>query len=152
MTTQELYDFIRQHTLGVMATVSPTGTPEAALVGIAVTPELELILDTAATSRKCTNVRDNPRVAFVIGRRGEVTLQYEGMADEPRGSELRRCKAVYFDKFPEGREREQWPDITYIRVRPTWLRYSDYSQTPAQIAERSFTPDHSRAAPIRPEA
>jgi hypothetical protein len=34
---------------------------------------------------------------------------------------------LYFARFPEGRARLAWPGITYVRVRTSWLRYSDYS-------------------------
>ena len=42
------------------------------------------------------------------------------------GVELERMRALYLAKFPDGRERLTWPGITHVRVRPTWLRYSDY--------------------------
>jgi len=45
MTTNFLYDFIRQHKHGVLATVSPGKIPESAYVGIAVTPDLKIIFD-----------------------------------------------------------------------------------------------------------
>ena len=28
-----------------------------------------------------------------------------------------------------------WPDLIYVRVRPTWIRYSDYNVDPPQIVE-----------------
>jgi general stress protein 26 len=135
MTRQDLYEFARLHKLAVLATVSHLQAPEAALVGIAVTSELELVFNTIESSRKCQNLRRNPKVAFVIGWEGEVTLQYEGQADEPAGNDLDRCKTVYFEAFPDGHERERWPGITYFRVRPTWARYSDYSKQPPEIVE-----------------
>jgi hypothetical protein len=48
------------------------------------------------------------------------------VADEPAGEELARLKQVYFARFPDGPEREAWKDITYVRVRLTWARYSDF--------------------------
>jgi hypothetical protein len=53
-------------------------------------------------------------------------VQIEGVADEPRGAELVALKRVYFAAFPDGRTREAWPGITYVRVRPTWIRYGDF--------------------------
>jgi hypothetical protein len=53
-------------------------------------------------------------------------VQYEGIADEPAGADLQRLKDLYFEAFPEGRGRQGWPGITYIRARPIWLRYSDF--------------------------
>lgn len=118
MTKEEIYNFIQKHKLGILATVSYENTPEAAVVGIAVTTNLELIFDTLGETRKCRNLRVNPNIAFVIGWDEEVTLQYEGEAEEPKGIELERFKQVYFEKWPDGVEREKWPDITYFRVRP----------------------------------
>jgi pyridoxine/pyridoxamine 5'-phosphate oxidase len=135
---RKLYTFIQKHRLGVLATVSPLNMPEAAVVGIAVTTDLELIFDTIESSRKCQNLRLNPKIAFVIGWDDEITLQYEGEAHEPRGNQIERCKQVYFEKWPDGPEREKWPGITYFLVRPTWMRYSDYSGTPEEISEYSF--------------
>jgi pyridoxine/pyridoxamine 5'-phosphate oxidase len=137
-TKRELYNFIQEHKLGVLATVSSLNMPEAAVVGIAVTTDLELVFDTIGNSRKSQNLRLNPKIAFVIGWDDEITVQYEGEADEPKGSELERYKQVYFERWPDGPEREQWPGITYFRARPTWIRYSDFNQTPAQITEQTF--------------
>jgi len=40
--------FVRQHGLAVVATRGPDGAPEAALVGVAATDELEIVFDTAS--------------------------------------------------------------------------------------------------------
>src|SRR6188768_3305431 len=113
MTRAELLSFIRRHRYAVQASVAPSGAPQAAVVGIAVSDELELVFDTLGTSRKAQNLRREPRIALVVGWDEEQTVQLEGQADEPRGEELARLKRVYFDAFPDGPEREQWPDITY---------------------------------------
>jgi hypothetical protein len=31
-----------------------------------------------------------------------------------------------------------WPDIAYFVVRPRWIRYSDYYQTPPVIEEATL--------------
>src|SRR6185369_12194609 len=103
---------LRKHRLAVEASASPTGAPQAAVVGIAVSDALELVFDTVDTTRKCANLRRDPRVAFVIGWDEEQTVQLEGIADEPDGDDLARLKAIYFARFPDGRERERQPDIT----------------------------------------
>jgi len=135
MTKRQLYEFIRHHKLAVIASVSQNQWPESALVGIAVTSDLELIFDTIETTRKCENLRTCPRASFVIGWDNETTVQYEGLADEPRGEDLDRCKRVYFSVHPDGPERERWPGITYFRIRPTWARYSNFKDNPPQIFE-----------------
>lgn len=126
MKKTDLLTFLQKHRLGVLATVSPNGNPEAAVVGIAVTDRLELVFDTLDTTRKCQNLRIHPQIAFVIGWDDEATVQLEGIADEPAGPELDRLKAAYFTVYPDGPSRQNWPGITYFRVRPTWARYSNF--------------------------
>ena len=130
----EIYEFIRVRRLAVASTVAANGAPQAALVGIAVTPDLEIIFDTTDATRKCPNLRRDPRIALVIGWDGDQTLQIEGVADEPKGEELDRLKAVYFAAHPDGTQREGWPGLTYFRVKPRWLRFSNYDR-PRRIEE-----------------
>lgn len=138
VSKQELYDFIKARSLAVLATVSGDGAPEAALVGIAVTPDLELIFDTLDATRKFPNLMRDPRIAFVIGWDGEETLQYEGVADQPEGEELERLKDIYFAAIPDGRDRQDWPGLTYVRVKPRWVRFSSYYR-PRRVDEMTFS-------------
>lgn len=130
---------MRLHRWAVQATVSPDGSPEAAVIGIAVTDALEVVFDTVTTTRKVENLRRHPKIAFVIGGLGgdERTVQYEGVVDEPHGADLERLKAQYFEAFPDGRARQSWPGLIYIRARPTWIRYSDFSRQPPTVVEFS---------------
>ena len=123
----ELLSFLQRHRLGVLSTVSASGDPEAAVVGVAVTPELEIIFDTLDSTRKCKNLRKRPHIAFVIGWDEEITVQYEGIADEPTGSERDRILEAYFAVYPECRDHLSWAGITHFRVRPVWARYSDFN-------------------------
>lgn len=134
MTRAELLAFLRMHRLAVVSTVHD-GAPQAAVVGIAVGDDLEIIFDTLTTSRKYQNVRADPRVALVIGWDAEQTAQLEGVADFPTGAELTACKQVYFAAWPHGPEREAWPNIGYVRVRPRWVRFSDFGAVPERVAE-----------------
>ena len=138
MTIPDLFDFIQSLELGVLGTISPEGAPQSSLVGIAVTPELEIIFDTVKTSRKYRNLTVNPACSFSIGWSGEVTIQYEGRAVEPAGDALSRFQSVYFKKWPDGPDRLSWPGITYFVVRPSWIRYSDFDQRPPLIEEFRF--------------
>jgi uncharacterized damage-inducible protein DinB len=148
MTRLELLQFLRGHKLAVQASVASSGSPQAAVIGIVVTDGLEIFFDTLETSRKAQNLRDRARVALVIGGLtwGETrTVQYEGVVDEPAGSELARLKKLYFEQFPDGTAREAWPGITYIRVSPRWLRYSDFRVAPPAIVELTFDEGERRA-------
>ena len=96
------------------------------MVGFAVSDDLELVFDTLATTRKMTNLRRDPRVAVVVGWDDEQTVQIDGVADEPSGPDLQRLKEVYFAVYPDGVARQSWAGITYVRVRPSWVRWSDF--------------------------
>ena len=138
MTRDDLLQFMRSEKYAVQTSVSAAGSPQAAVVGIAVTDAFEIVFDTVASSRKVPNLRANPSIAFVIGgtRDGdERTVQYEGIADEPSGEELARLCAVYYAKFPDGRDRLAWPGLIYVRVKPTWIRYSNFGANPPEIVE-----------------
>jgi general stress protein 26 len=136
MNVEQLLTFMRHERYATQASASLDGVPQAAIVGIAVSDRFELIFDTIATSRKMTNLRTNPKVAFVIGpQNSEQTVQYEGFSDEPSGAELDRLLAFYYERFPDGPERRSWPGLTYVRVTPTWIRYSDFTADPPEIIE-----------------
>lgn len=137
MTQTEIFEFIARHKLGVLGYVSPRGAPRSALVGIAVTAELEIVFDTVSSSRKYGDLVANPDASFVIGT-GEVTVQYEGEAFQPTGTELARYQEVYFAAWPDGPDRLNWPGIAYFVVRPKWIRYGDFDQRPPLIEEFAF--------------
>jgi general stress protein 26 len=138
MSPRALLDFLRSHRLAVEASVSPTGAAQAAVVGFAITDQFEIVFDTLESTRKAQNLRRNPKIALAIGGATdgeERTVQYEGIADEPSGAELEELKQVYYIAYPDGPTRLSWPGLIYIRVRPTWLRYSDYTIDPPAIVE-----------------
>ena len=135
MTFSDLYTFIASKPYAVISTVAADGTPQSALIGIAVTPDLEIIFDTLTTTRKHANLLANPTCSLVIGWDNEKTLQYEGTASLPSNVDISRYQDVYFARWPECRAHQQWPDIAYVVIRPTWLRYSDFNQQPPIIEE-----------------
>jgi general stress protein 26 len=140
MNARSLLEFLRLHRVAVQASVSATASPQAALIGFAVTDAFEIVFDTVETTRKAHNLRQNPRVALVIGGwvpGDERTVQYEGVADEPSGAERDRVKQVYYATYPDGPSRLSWPGLIYVRIRPTWVRYSDYNRNPPEIVEFS---------------
>lgn len=144
ITRKELVEFMRANPLVTAATLSQDGAPQAALLGAATSDQLELVFDTVDNSRKFGNVLRDGRIAVVFGAAGgyvsgshdERTVQYQGVADVPSGRELKRVQEeIYFKLFPEGRERLKWAHIAYVRVRPTWIRYSNYNVNPPEIVE-----------------
>jgi hypothetical protein len=136
MNKTDLFEFIRNHRYGVEASHTQAGPPEAALVGFAVNERLELFFDSFDSTRKVANLRRDPRIAFVIGGQtpgDSRTVQYEGEVDLPTGAELERFKNDYFAVHPDGLRRSKLAGITYFRVRPRWIRCTNFNVAPAQI-------------------
>lgn len=133
-----LLQLMRSQRYAVESTVTADGAPQSATVGVVVSDRFEVFFDTLGTSRKAANLRQHPRVALVFGPNGADaawTMQCEGTADEPTGEDLERLLPLYFERFPDGRDRQQLPGITYVRVRLRWIRCSDYTTVPPTIVE-----------------
>jgi pyridoxine/pyridoxamine 5'-phosphate oxidase len=133
-----LQAFIQRSRYGVLASLSPDGTPQSALLGIACTPALQIVFDTLQNTRKYRNLTQHPQCSMVIGWSGEQTLQLEGYAEELSGALLLSLQDLYFQQWPECRTHLAWPGITYVAITPTWLRFSDYNQSPPAITEVSL--------------
>ncbi len=138
MDKAALYAFCAKSRYATLASVSASGAPQSALIGIAVTEDLEIVFDTLRSSRKYQNLTENPSCSLVIGWTGQQTVQYEGLATQPQGDELTSYLGIYFATWPDGPERLTWPGITHFVVRPRWIRYSDYAQSPPLIEETAF--------------
>ena len=98
MEKTELFAYLRGQCLGVLGTLSRDNEPQGALVGYAVTSDLEILFDTVRTSRKYGNMIANPRVSFTVGntvgKGDERTVQYEGIAEELAGESLARFQEL----------------------------------------------------------
>jgi pyridoxine/pyridoxamine 5'-phosphate oxidase len=138
MDKAAIHSFMARSRYGVLCSISSDGTPQSALVGIAVSSELEIIFDTVKSSRKYPNLLRNSTCSFVVGWQGEQTVQFEGIAVEPQGEELRKYQEAHFAVWPECRAHLSWPGIAYFVVRPTWIRYSDFDHKPPLIDEITF--------------
>ena len=131
MEQSELLTYLRSHRLGVLGTLSPSGEPQAALVGYAITDNLQILFDTVRTTRKYRNMKAKPQVSFTFGNTApatseERTAQYEGIAEELTGAQLDALLTVYLAVWPECVVHQQWPDICWFVIRPRWIRYTDY--------------------------
>lgn len=135
-TKSALYEFIRARGHGVIATAGRDGKPEAALMDLAVTPELEIIFETTDQTRKFANLCRDRRIALVVSE-GSETLQYDGVASEPEGPLLDWARRQYFSVFPQKLSHQNWPGNHYFVMRPLWLRFSNY-HPPRKVEEFCF--------------
>ena len=126
MDLAELVSFVRARALAVVATCGPDGAAEAALVDVAATDAGEIVFDTSVRSRKYRNIQVSPQVALVVGWDDEVSVQCEGGADILMGEERERCLRTYVEQYPDRLERAQNPARALVRIRPVWIRHTDY--------------------------
>lgn len=124
--TSEFVSFVRERGLGVVATLGPNGTPQAAVVAVLATELGEVIFACERGSRKFANIQRRPEVALVIGwDSDEITVQCEGIADEPAGADRERCLKCYLGQFPREERLVQSQQLALVRVRMNWIRYAD---------------------------
>ena len=132
----DLLAFLRRHPYAVQSSVSPAGTPQAAVVGVVVSDSFDVVFDTLRGSRKGRNLAVNSALALTFGSvsaDASRTVQMEGAADIIDPASHAALVAMYLTAFPDGRERQRQPDLIYVRVRPRWLRDSDYGVHPPRV-------------------
>jgi pyridoxine/pyridoxamine 5'-phosphate oxidase len=134
-----LHSFMTRSRYGVVSSIAGDGTPKSALVGLAITSELEIVFDTLKTTRKYANLIARPACSVVLWWGGEQTVQIDGVTFEPVGAQLERYRETYFAAWPEGRDRLAWTGITHLVVRPLWIRAIDYDQAPPLMEEMRFS-------------
>jgi general stress protein 26 len=124
-----ILDFIKKEKIGVLSTVTPDGKPEAAVMAISQTDNLELVFQTPKSYRKYINLKKNPNVAVAFGWdvKEFITVQYEGIAKEARGQEIDECRKIHIAKNPESEKYAYIPENKYFRVKPKWIRYWDFN-------------------------
>lgn len=128
----DMLSYLRTHRLAVVSTVGPNGEPQSALVGIAVSALCEVVFDTVTDSRKHANLLRDPRASIVFSGPGEQTVQFEGAARQLMlaGTQDAELRSIYYEIWPDGRDRLKWPNLTYWCIAPRWARYSDFDRGP----------------------
>lgn len=133
---------LKNNTLMTIATMgADSAKPQSAVVAFAELPSLEILFQTVEYSRKYRNLSNNPAVALVIGWDLDKyqTLQYEGVAEQIPVGEAEECHHYFLDKnSPASEIILKNPRARFFRVKPTWLRYSDFSCSNAQFIEHTF--------------
>jgi len=137
INAKSVLEFVQQRSVGVLATVTLTGTPEAATIEYAMTNEFVLLFDTYGTYRKYENLLANPAIAFATGW-NTVTLQFEGLATELRAEVDDHYRDEYLRRVPTAARFAQDPGIRWFQATPSLIRYRDYDADPTGIVELSF--------------
>lgn len=135
-TKKDLYSFIHSKIHAVISTCDTSNQPEAALIGFGETENLEIIFGTYTTTRKYKNILENNKVALVIGWDDDsCTVQYEGIASEINREVWDRYVNMYHEKVPRAKKFRDFPDQTYFKVKPMWIRFSDLSSDEEYVVE-----------------
>jgi hypothetical protein len=91
----------------------------------------QLILEGRDLAVRATSGRSSLPEAALMGVASTDALE----ATELEGKAVAAAKEIYFRRWPDGRTRESWPNITYFKLRPRWIRHSDFSRPPPRIVE-----------------
>lgn len=130
------------HPMAVIATdAKDAPTPESALIAFAELPNFEIIFETFYKTRKYENLKVNPHVSLVVGWdvKNQITLQYEGIASPIPEDQTDKYRTIFLKKdTPCTEEFLHHPHVRLYKIKPTWLRYSDYMQKPPMIFEHTF--------------
>lgn len=129
-----------------MATISTVAQnsdqPASALIAFVETEDLEIIFETFVDTRKWRNLRENPRVALVIGwnTKEHITIQYEGVATSIPPAETEKYIQLFLAKDTPCTEAFlRDPRACLFKIRPSWIRYSDYTKATPKIIELEIT-------------
>ncbi|SRR6266540_5325122 len=135
--------FLQKQPMATIATIAPDSLqPESALIAFTQTDRLEIIFESFANTRKWHNLQKNPHVALVIGwnTRRHITVQYEGIATAIPPADTEKYTQIFLAKDTPCTEkflRDRRAQL--FKVRPTWIRYSDYTASGApNIIERTY--------------
>lgn len=149
MTVDEktILSFLQSHPMATISTIAPgTIQPESALIAFAETENLEIIFETFVDTRKWHNLQRNPNVALVVGwdPNHHITLQYEGIASPIASNKVDHYRNIFLTKDTPCTEAFLHdPRVRLFKIRPTWLRYSDYTNDQPKIIELQFPPKQS---------
>jgi len=133
---KEMYDFLRTHKVGVLATVSKGGEPDAAAIYFTVDHDLHVSFLTKTGTRKAHNLQHGKHAALVVYDAGtQTTVQLRGEASQITDSAKANAlftEIIYtsldtsgvdvppISKLDEG-------DYVAYRLRPTEVRMAVFS-------------------------
>lgn len=133
---EEALQFIKSHAECVLATASPEGQPEAAVVLFSVDNDFKFYFGTRKEYRKYGNLLKNNKTAVVVGTSGKDprTVQIEGVMEileNPEDIEKARqilrqnLAMIPFLEMP----------LVLMRLNPTWARYLDGTKGPENFQQ-----------------
>lgn len=127
-----ILQFIKKNSLSVLSTVAPDHKSESAVMAYAIQDDFTFIMSTEATTRKYQNILTNPHVSIVVGGLDSPSLQIEGIASI--SEDQLAIKDFALNQHPDLKDYLS-DTIKFFEIKTTWLRYSDFNQSPPIIEE-----------------
>lgn len=135
MNKQKIDDFLRKNDLCVLATASKSGKPQAAVLAY-VFKDNSLYVFTEISTRKYQNIVENNQVSVVVGGfKDDPTVQLDGTIIELSLGEGIKTKESVLNLHPEWKGYFDSPDGRWFAIKPSWMRYSNFSVNPPEIEE-----------------
>ena len=126
---EKAQQLIKDRVLGVISSVNRYGHPESALVGMAISPDGEIVFGTQLSTRKYQNILENRRVSIVFSLE-KMEVQLEGDARPVSDEQAERYQEVLFAANPAARRYADDPGERYVAISVDWVRWVDYSAKP----------------------
>ncbi len=138
----EILSFLDSSPLCVITTNDRGGKyPESALVAFDQYDNFEIVFETFDDSRKYANLQSDKHVSLVVGfsPKTQITLQYEGIAEEIRPENYEKYIKHFLAKdTPCSEKFLRDLRVKFFKIKPKWLRYSDYRGKTPRIIENKF--------------
>lgn len=127
--------FLVDNETGVLATVSPEGTPRARLVYYTADDNFNVYFLTLANTRKVADIGANPHVAFTVSNTETPrTLQLEGTVTDLTETATNDPLLVSFVKMLSSKstygipiERLDTATMRFFKITPQWVRWGDFT-------------------------
>lgn len=137
----KVFEFLKnkQIKLCAFATSSQDGQPWNAIMGYAVQEDLTIVLSTHKGNRKYNNLQENSKVALVFGWEfSGLNVQCEGEAVIiEEGEEYKKTEEFFFTQNPHAAKFKS-PDTIFIKIKPTWMRVTNFNKQPPTVEEQSL--------------
>lgn len=144
---QKAFEFLSNHRVASLATVSAEGAPMSAVIYYVPDKDLNILFLTKTETAKYINICNNHRVSLAIYDEANLsTIQIEGTAAEV--SQTYTVDKVFKSIVKRPGELPHWPppiikmlagDAVVMKITPSRLRFADFRQTKPASQQNYFT-------------
>lgn len=135
MDKQKVHDFLKKNELCVLSTASKNGKPQSAVMSYCLKDD-SLFIFTETSTRKYKNIAENNQVSIVVGGfKEDPTVQLDGTITELGLNEGVKIKEYVLGLHPEWKGYFDSSDGRWFEIKPSWMRFSDFSVSPPIIEE-----------------